>query len=180
MNKSCSIWWFLFCEREDTQTFARRKPWPRLCRWPEEYQPEMAILDVMLPDGDGFSLLERLKQQGRDYPILFLTARGEENDRFRGYELGADDYVVKPFLPRELLLKVSAILRRSYKADAPLVRLRDSQIDFERGEAVKEGKHIPLTAKEHDLLLALCRNAGKIVTHRRPLRGALGRQSLWL
>ena len=69
----------------------------------EEYQPEMAILDVMLPDGDGFSLLERLKQQGRDYPILFLTARGEENDRFRGYELGADDYVVKPFLPRELL-----------------------------------------------------------------------------
>lgn len=130
----------------------------------EEYQPEMAILDVMLPDGNGFSLLERLKQQGRDYPILFLTARGEENDRFRGYELGADDYVVKPFLPRELLLKVSAILRRSYKADAPLVRLRDSQIDFERGEAVKEGKHIPLTAKEHDLLLALCRNAGKIVT----------------
>ena len=97
-------------------------------------------------------------------PIIMLTARTEEVDAVLGLELGADDYVVKPFLPRELLLKVSAILRRSYKADAPLVRLRDSQIDFERGEAVKEGKHIPLTAKEFAILSALYRNAGKIVT----------------
>ena len=125
--------------------------------------PELAILDVMLPDGDGFSLMEQLKKQS-DYPILFLTARGEEEDKFRGFGLGADDYMVKPFLPRELLFRIMAILRRCYKEDDPLVKLHDSEIDFARAEVIKNGIHIPLTAKEHDLLSALYRNAGRIVT----------------
>lgn len=130
----------------------------------QEFQPDLAVLDVMLPDGDGFALMEALQRQGREYPILFLTARGEDEDKFRGYSLGADDYIVKPFLPRELTYKITAILRRCYKAENPLVSLRDSQIDFERGEVAKDGRRIPRTAKEHELLWALYRNAGKIVT----------------
>ena len=129
----------------------------------ETYQPEFAILDVMLPDGNGFDLMERLKK-GADYPILFLTARGEEDDKFHGFGLGADDYMVKPFLPKELLFRVNAILRRSYKNETPLIKLHNSEIDFERAEVVKNGEHISLTAKEHDILAALCRNAGRIVT----------------
>ncbi len=128
-----------------------------------EIHPELAILDVMLPDGNGFSLMEQLKQT-EDYPILFLTARGEDEDRFKGFGLGADDYIVKPFLPKELTLRMAAILRRSYKDENPLLKLHSSEIDFERAEVIKNGEHITLTAKEHDLLLALYRNAGRIVT----------------
>ena len=129
----------------------------------ETYRPEFAILDVMLPDGSGFDLMERLKNTA-DYPVLFLTARGEEDDKFRGFGLGADDYMVKPFLPKELLFRVNAILRRSYKDKNPLVKLRASEIDFERAEVIKNGKHILLTAKEHDILAALYRSAERIVT----------------
>lgn len=129
----------------------------------QTFQPELAVLDVMLPDGNGFDLMEQLKQKG-DFPILFLTARGEDDDKFRGFGLGADDYIVKPFLPKELLFRVMAILRRSYRDENPLVQLQYSQIDFSRAEVIKNGEHIPLTAKEHDLLSALYRNAGRIVT----------------
>lgn len=129
----------------------------------ERHPPELAILDVMLPDGDGFDLMIRLKEKG-DYPILFLTARGEDEDKFRGFGLGADDYMVKPFLPKELLFRIMAILRRCYKDENPLVQLKNSQIDFARAEVMKDGKHIPLTAKEHRLLSVLYRNAGCIVT----------------
>lgn len=125
--------------------------------------PELAILDVMLSDGNGFSLMEMLKEKA-DYPILFLTACGEDEDRFKGFGLGADDYIVKPFLPKELIFRIMAILRRSYKGDNPLVKLHDSEIDFERAEVIKDEEHIALTAKEHDILSALYRNAGRIVT----------------
>lgn len=125
--------------------------------------PELAILDIMLPDGNGFDLMERLKKIG-DYPILFLTARGEDDDKFRGFGLGADDYVIKPFSPKELVFRVMAILRRSYKGENPLVQLKCCKIDFSRAEVIKDKEHIPLTAKEHDLLSALYRNAGRIVT----------------
>ena len=128
-----------------------------------EFCPEFAILDVMLPDGDGFSLMEHLKNMG-DYPILFLTARGKDEDKFRGFGLGADDYMVKPFLPKELVFRISAILRRTYKDENPLVTLRHCEIDFEREKKKKEHECIPLTAKEYALLLALYRNAGRIVT----------------
>lgn len=129
----------------------------------EKIRPELAILDVMLPDGNGFDLMEQLKRNG-DYPILFLTACGEDDDKFKGFGLGADDYIVKPFLPKELLFRVMAILRRSYKGENPLVQLHNSQIDFSCAEVIKNDEHIPLTAKEHDLLSTLYRNAGRIVT----------------
>ncbi|MCC8078714.1 MAG: response regulator transcription factor [Oscillospiraceae bacterium] len=129
----------------------------------ESFRPELAILDVMLPDGDGFELLQRVRRGG-DCPVLLLTARGEAEDKFRGFGLGADDYIVKPFLPRELLLRVMAVLRRSYRDENPLVQLKNSQIDFSRAEVIKRGERLPLTAKEHAILAALCRSAGRIVT----------------
>lgn len=129
----------------------------------EEIRPELAVLDIMLPDGNGFDLMQLLKNDS-DYPVLFLTARGEDEDKLKGFDLGADDYIVKPFLPKELTSRVMAILRRSYKHDNPLVKLQHSQIDFSRAEVVKGDEHISLTAKEHELLLALYRNAGRIVT----------------
>lgn len=129
----------------------------------QTYRPELAILDVMLPDGSGFDLMRQLRER-TDYPVLFLTARGEEEDRFCGFGLGADDYIVKPFLPKELVFRVSAVLRRSYKEEDPIVKLSGSEIDFDRAEVIKNGEHIPLTAKEHSLLAVLYRNAGRIVT----------------
>lgn len=129
----------------------------------ESFNPELAILDVMLPDGDGFSLMRKLRQKS-DLPILFLTARGEDEDKFKGFGLGADDYIVKPFMPKELTFRITAILRRCYKDEGTLVMLRDSEIDFDRAEVIKNGERIPLTAKEYELLTALYRNAGRIVT----------------
>lgn len=129
----------------------------------EEYLPELAILDVILPDGDGFSLMKRLRKKG-NYPILFLTARGEDEDKLDGLGLGADDYIVKPFLPKELIFRITAILKRSYKDDNPFVQLQNSKIDFERAEVIKDGEQILLTAKEHILLSILYRNAGRIIT----------------
>lgn len=102
----------------------------------ETFQPELAILDVMLPDGNGFDLMKQLKNKS-DYPVLFLTARGEDDDKFRGFGLGADDYIVKPFLPKELIYRVNAILRRSYKGENPIVKLSGSEIDFDRAEVIK-------------------------------------------
>lgn len=129
----------------------------------EKFHPDLAILDVMLPDGNGFDLMKRLKKYN-DYPVLFLTACGEDDDKLKGFGLGADDYMIKPFLPKELLFRIMAILRRSYRKEDPVVQLHDSRIDFSRAEVIKNEEHIPLTAKEHDLLSALYRNAGRIVT----------------
>ncbi len=128
-----------------------------------EYHPDLAVLDVMLPDGDGFGLLEKLREFTR-IPVLFLTARGEDEDRIKGLGAGADDYMVKPFLPKELTLRIGIILKRYYKEDDPLVKLAACEIDFERAQVIKGGEHIPLTAKEYEILAVLCRNAGKIVT----------------
>lgn len=128
-----------------------------------EYQPDLAVLDVMLPDGDGFGLLEKLREFTQ-IPVLFLTARGEDEDRIKGLGAGADDYMVKPFLPKELTLRIGIILKRYYKEDDPLVKLAACEIDFERAQVIKDGAHIPLTAKEYEILAVLCRNAGKIVT----------------
>lgn len=129
----------------------------------QEWMPELAILDVMLPDGDGFFLFEQMKSF-LDIPILFLTARGEDSDRLHGLGLGTDDYLVKPFLPKELLLRIGIILRRFYKDEKPVVTLKGSQIDFSRAEVIRGGERIPLTAKEFEILQALYRNAGRIVT----------------
>lgn len=129
----------------------------------QSWQPELAVLDVMLPDGDGFTLLAQARRFS-DIPVLFLTARGEDEDRCRGLGMGADDYMVKPFLPKELTLRIGGLLRRCYKSQPALVHLAACELDFERAEVIKGTQRIPLTAKEFEILQALCRNAGKIVT----------------
>ncbi len=126
-------------------------------------KPDLAVLDVMLPDGDGFSLMKKLRAF-TNIPVIFLTAKDEAADKLAGLGLGADDYVVKPFLPQELLLRVYAVLRRCYKADSPLLELEGCTIDFSRAEVNKNGVIVALTAKEHTLLETLSRSEGRIVS----------------
>lgn len=132
-----------------------------------ENKPDLAILDVMLPDGDGFSLLTAMRQVS-SLPVLFLSARGEAEDRLLGLGLGADDYIVKPFLPRELILRVTAILKRVYTTVKPEVlptfKLEDCIVDLEGAVASNEQGEQLLTAKEHGLLVKLYENRGRIVT----------------
>ena len=126
-------------------------------------QPDLILLDINIPDIDGLTLCQKIREL-ITCPILFLTARIESADKIMGFQAGADDYIIKPFLPKELLFRIMAVLRRSYKGENPLVCLHDSQIDFSCAEVIKNDEHIPLTAKEYDLLSALYRNAGRIVT----------------
>ena len=129
----------------------------------KQEKPDLAVLDVMLPDGDGFSLMKKLRAF-TNIPVIFLTAKDEAADKLAGLGLGADDYVVKPFLPQELLLRVHAVLRRCYKADSPLLELEGCTIDFSRAEVNKNGRIAALTAKEHTLLETLSRSEGRIVS----------------
>lgn len=131
-----------------------------LCR---AWEPHFAVLDVMLPDKNGFSLFRQLKSLS-DFPVLFLTARGEDDDKFTGLGLGADDYMVKPFLPKELTLRIGAILRRCYKEETSYVTLDSCRVDFTCAEVIRDDGVISLTAKEHEILNVLYRNAGRIVS----------------
>ena len=132
--------------------------------------PDLVLLDVMLPDGDGFSLFEKLRQSNPSLPILFVSARDEDAARLRGLGLGADDYVTKPFLVQELLLRVKAVLRRVYgDADRtntePIFALGENTVDL--GSAAvhrSDGTTADLTAKEYALLKKLYENRGSIVT----------------
>ena len=127
----------------------------------EEY--DLLILDLMLPGVDGFEICRKVRDE-KNTPIIMVSAKKDDIDKIRGLGLGADDYMTKPFLPKELLLRVGIILKRYYKGETPVVQLSGSQIDFDRAEVIKGGEHFPLTAKEHDILGALYRNAGRIVT----------------
>ena len=123
----------------------------------------LIILDVMMPGMDGFEVLREIRRTSR-VPVLMLTARGEAEDRIEGLEIGADDYLPKPFLPRELLLRVGAILHRTYPEPNRKVELAASTVDLEKAEVWKDGERTPLTAKELQLFEKLYENAGRIVT----------------
>ena len=128
--------------------------------------PDLILLDVMLPDLDGFEVL-RMVRENHDIPIIMLTAKTEEDDRVRGLELGADDYVTKPFSPRELVSRVRAVLRRTEGREAQGVIEVDDRlsIDFDRREVRVEGKLVKLRPTEYRLLFHLVQNAGWVVTH---------------
>jgi DNA-binding response OmpR family regulator len=131
--------------------------------------PDMVILDVMLPDRDGFEVCREIR---RDFavPIIMLTARGETMDRVLGLELGADDYLPKPFEPRELVARIQSVLRRGAGAPAP-DRLRHGPLilDFHRREAVLSGRPVELTALEFEVLALFARSPGKVLDRDRLL-----------
>ena len=128
---------------------------------------DLMIFDVMMPGEDGMSLTKALKKQGMTTPILLLTALGEIESRISGFEAGADDYLPKPFEPRELLLRINAILRRVAakppEQDAP-VRFGKWLLDLERGELVNGEERVALTSVEHTLLKALASKKGEVVS----------------
>ena len=127
----------------------------------------MVLLDVMLPDGDGFSLYEELKQEEKSQiPVIFLSARDEDYARLKGLGLGADDYITKPFLPQELLLRMKAVLKRTYRLEEslPQTRIGEVLINWEAGTLEAQGESYMLTAKEYTLLKKLCDNRGKILS----------------
>ena len=130
--------------------------------WREE-QPDLVVLDVMMPGMDGFSVLREIRRASR-VPVLMLTARGEAEDRIEGLENGADDYLPKPFLPKELLLRAGAIVSRAYPERKEQVALAGSTVDMANAEVWKNGERISLTAKELQLFEKLYENAGRIVT----------------
>ncbi len=125
----------------------------------------LILLDINLPDGNGFLLYQELRQYTQA-PVIFLTARGEAEDRIQGLTLGADDYVVKPFLPRELVLRVKALLRRTYGSDPTTAgfAIGDRYVDFEKAMVVAGDVKTPLTAKELILVKKLWENKNRIVT----------------
>ena len=136
---------------------------PETLRAWKENQPDLVVLDVMMPGMDGFSVLKEIRRTSR-VPVLMLTARGEAEDRIEGLEIGADDYLPKPFLPRELLLRAGAILSRAYPEKNELVELAGATVDMANAEVFKNGEKQTLTAKELQLFEKLYQNAGRIVT----------------
>jgi DNA-binding response OmpR family regulator len=130
-------------------------------------QPDVVVLDLMLPDLDGLEVMRRLRRDGRDRTaIILLTARGEESDRVVGLQLGADDYVVKPFSPAELVARVDAVLRRLAPAPEhePPLNFDGLEIDPGGRRVSRDGARIDLTPREFDLLLFLARNPGQTFT----------------
>jgi DNA-binding response OmpR family regulator len=126
---------------------------------------DLIVLDIMLPGKDGFEICRQLRGSGDTTPILMLTAKGQEVDKVLGLELGADDYVTKPFSRRELLARVKALLRRAEPQDRALERFQfaDVTVDFKGYEVRKDGRPVELTAKEFALLRLLIAHAGEVL-----------------
>jgi len=125
---------------------------------------DLVILDVMLPKGDGFGVLKTLRQEGLRMPVLMLTARDAVGDKVTGLDLGADDYLSKPFAFEEFLARVRALLRRGGGRPAPVLRLADLTLDPATREVKRGARRVELTAREHTLLEYFLRNAGRVLT----------------
>ena len=125
---------------------------------------DLLIVDVMLPKKDGWAVVEELHRRNVRAPVLFLTARDSVRDRVKGLELGADDYLVKPFAFSELLARIRSVLRRSPKGKEECLRIDDLEVDTRRHKAARRGVALNLTAKEFLLLAHLVRSAGEVVS----------------
>jgi two-component system alkaline phosphatase synthesis response regulator PhoP len=147
-----------------------------------ESNPDLVVLDLMLPGMDGFRVLRAMREQGRQVPVLMLTARGEEADKVRGLSLGADDYVTKPFGVLELLARVKALLRRTQaQAEARAAPVRaepqrfgEVEVDTATRSVTRAGETVPLAPLEFDLLVALLRRDGAVVSRLDLLREVWG------
>jgi two-component system, OmpR family, KDP operon response regulator KdpE len=127
--------------------------------------PDAAILDLILPDGNGIDICRSIREWSQ-MPILVLSAVGEEQEKVRALDAGADDYVTKPFGPDELIARLNAALRRAGHPDEPSLSVNGLEIDLAGHRVVRDGEEIHLTPKEFDLLRALARNRGRLMTHR--------------
>jgi DNA-binding response OmpR family regulator len=125
---------------------------------------DLILLDVMLPHKDGYEVCRELRRGGSKTPIIMLTAKAQEAEKVLGLEIGADDYVTKPFSPRELRARIKAALRRTAEDDLPVYRFGDAEVDFGRCELRRAGKPVELTAFEFKLLAALIRSGGKVLS----------------
>ena len=131
-------------------------------------EPDLVLLDLALPDGDGRDVCRVLRAE-RDVPVIMVTARGTETDRVVGLELGADDYVVKPFSAAEVIARIRAVLRRTARGPAPAappapIRIQDLEVDLAARRVVLANRELELSRKEFDLLAELVRHAGRVVT----------------
>ena len=124
---------------------------------------DLVVLDVMLPKLDGWEVLRQIRHNGKHLPVLFLTARDQVEDRVKGLEFGADDYLVKPFAFSELLARVRALLRRGKASEPELLQIADLELDLLRRRVTRSGKRIDLTAKEFALLELLLRRQGEVL-----------------
>jgi len=133
-----------------------------------EHEPDLIILDLMLPEMDGYRVLKALREEGREVPVLILTARGAESDKVLGFRLGADDYVTKPFGLLELLARVTALLRRAGRPasvetpEPAVVTIGELEVSPAQRAVRRRGEEVPLTPKEFDLLMALVRRKGTV------------------
>ena len=145
-----------------------------------ELRPDLILLDLMLPEMDGYSVLREVRRSGIETPVLILTARGEEADKVLGLDWGADDYVTKPFGTMELLARVRALLRRTQPTDeteddvGQMKRFGDVEIDTTSHTVTVGGEQVTLAPKEYDLLLALVNRAGSVATRLELLREVWG------
>ncbi len=144
-----------------------------------EHLPDLVVLDVMMPELDGFETLKAIREVST-VPVIMLTVRQDEQDRIRGLDLGADDYIAKPFNPRELLSRIRALLRRSLmpppSRKTEIVVDPDLKIDFSRHEVIVRGKKVVLRPTEYRLLYHLVNNAGHLLTHETLLSKVWGRE----
>ena len=139
---------------------------------------DLIIMDVMMPELDGFSACREIRRKSQ-VPVIMLSARGEEYDRIHGFELGIDDYVVKPFSPRELMMRVSAVLKRTAAnvpsaSDGEQVTIGDMVVDFAARQVTIKGEKLNLSPKEYDLLFYMVRNRGIALTREKLISDVWG------
>ncbi|MBP3869075.1 MAG: response regulator transcription factor [Solobacterium sp.] len=137
---------------------------------------DLVVMDIMMPNLDGFSAVKEIKKTHPDLPFILLSALGEEYDKVHGFDLGVDDYVVKPFSSKELMMRIHAILKRVHPAasSGEVYRLKDMEIDFGARTVSIKGERVNLSPKEYELLVYLVRNAGIALTREQILRTVWG------
>lgn len=134
---------------------------------------DLIILDIMMPDLDGFSVCREIRKKS-NVPVIMLSARGEEYDKIHGFEVGIDDYVVKPFSPKELMLRVAAILKRTSLPNLESLEIGGIRIDFSARIVYVDGKKVDLTPKEYDLLFYFAKNKGIALTREKLISNVWG------